>query len=62
MRAALDRAKASFPPGLDYSISYDSTRFITSSIEEVTHTLFEAPADYKIDDAATGLPRGQAKQ
>jgi HAE1 family hydrophobic/amphiphilic exporter-1/multidrug efflux pump len=44
VRAALDRAKASFPPGLDYSISYDSTRFITSSIEEVTHTLFEALA------------------
>ena len=42
VRSALERAKTSFPPGLDYSIAYDSTRFITSSIDEVTTTLFEA--------------------
>jgi HAE1 family hydrophobic/amphiphilic exporter-1/multidrug efflux pump len=42
VRASLERAKASFPPGLDYSISYDSTMFITGSIDEVVVTLFEA--------------------
>ncbi len=42
VREAMDRAKASFPPGLDYSIAYDSTRFITSSLREVVHTFFEA--------------------
>ncbi len=42
VRAAMERAKASFPPGLDYSIAYDSTLFITSSIKEVIETLFEA--------------------
>jgi multidrug efflux pump subunit AcrB len=44
VRETMERAKASFPPGLDYTIAYDSTRFISSSIEEVTHTLFEALA------------------
>jgi HAE1 family hydrophobic/amphiphilic exporter-1/multidrug efflux pump len=42
LRSALERAKATFPPGLDYSIAYDSTLFISSSIREVTETLFEA--------------------
>jgi hydrophobe/amphiphile efflux-1 (HAE1) family protein len=42
VRGAMERAKGSFPPGLDYSISYDSTLFITSSIREVVDTLFEA--------------------
>ena len=44
LRSAMERAKASFPPGLDYDISYDSTTFITSSIDEVVETLFEALA------------------
>jgi HAE1 family hydrophobic/amphiphilic exporter-1/multidrug efflux pump len=44
IRAAMDRAKASFPPGLEYKIAYDSTLFITSSISEVIETLFEALA------------------
>jgi hydrophobe/amphiphile efflux-1 (HAE1) family protein len=42
VRSAMERAKTSFPPGLDYSISYDSTLFIASSIREVVETLFEA--------------------
>lgn len=42
VRSAMERAKLSFPPGLDYDLSYDSTAFITGSIEEVTQTLFEA--------------------
>jgi len=31
-----------FPPGLAYEVSYDNTRFITASLEEVVHTFFEA--------------------
>ena len=42
IRETMERAKASFPPGLDYNISYDSTLFVTGSINEVIHTLFEA--------------------
>ena len=42
VRAALERAKASFLPGLDYGISYDSTMFISGSIREVVETLLEA--------------------
>lgn len=42
VRAALERAKASFPPGLNYSIAYDSTMFISGSIREVVETLLEA--------------------
>ncbi len=42
VRSAMERAKLSFPPGLDYDISYDSTAFITGSIDEVIETLFEA--------------------
>ena len=42
VRESMERAKANFPPGLDYSIAYDSTLFITSSVREVVETLFEA--------------------
>jgi multidrug efflux pump subunit AcrB len=31
-----------FPPGLDYEIVYDTTPFISESINEVFHTLFDA--------------------
>ena len=40
--AALDALKPSFPPGVDYVISYDTTPPITASIEEIVKTLFEA--------------------
>ena len=33
---------ANFPPGVAYTVSYDTTPFITASIEEVIHTLGEA--------------------
>ncbi|MDD3054046.1 MAG: multidrug efflux RND transporter permease subunit [Endomicrobiaceae bacterium] len=33
-----------FPDGMDYTVSYDTTKFINASIEEVVHTLFEAMA------------------
>jgi hydrophobe/amphiphile efflux-1 (HAE1) family protein len=34
--------KASFPEGIDYTITYDTTVFVTESIHEVVKTLFEA--------------------
>jgi HAE1 family hydrophobic/amphiphilic exporter-1 len=34
--------KSSFPPGMDYEVSYDVSRFLDASIEQVLHTLFEA--------------------
>jgi len=38
----MDELAASFPPGVRYTVSYDTTPFITASIEEVIHTLGEA--------------------
>ncbi len=32
----------SFPPGMDYEVSYDVSSFLEASIEKVLHTLFEA--------------------
>ena len=37
-----DFKKESFPPGMDYAISYDVSNFLDASIEKVLHTLFEA--------------------
>jgi HAE1 family hydrophobic/amphiphilic exporter-1 len=34
--------EASFPPGMDYEVSYDVSAFLEASIEKVLHTLFEA--------------------
>ncbi|MEZ6143015.1 MAG: efflux RND transporter permease subunit [Zavarzinella sp.] len=34
--------KESFPPGMDYEIAYDVSRFLDASIEKVEHTLLEA--------------------
>lgn len=34
--------KTSFPPGMDYEISYDVSSFLNASIEKVVHTLGEA--------------------
>lgn len=38
----LEKLKADFPKGLDYSVPYDSTEFVTASITEVVETLFIA--------------------
>src|SRR3954470_14741343 len=38
----MEQAKKDFPAGLEYAVPYDSTRFVTTSISEVLHTLFEA--------------------
>ena len=34
--------KDSFPPGMDFEVSYDVSAFLEASIEKVLHTLFEA--------------------
>lgn len=43
IKAKLDEIKgSSFPPGMDYEISYDVSNFLNASIEKVVHTLAEA--------------------
>ncbi len=43
VKAKLEEIKASsFPPGMDYQISYDVSHFLDASIEKVVHTLAEA--------------------
>ena len=42
VRETLERLKPAFPPGMDYSIVYDPTRFVKTSIEKVVTTLLEA--------------------
>jgi multidrug efflux pump len=44
VRAAMERLKPGFPPGVDYDIVYDPTRFVQTSIEKVVITLLEAVA------------------
>jgi HAE1 family hydrophobic/amphiphilic exporter-1 len=42
VRAAMDEVATRFPEGLEYTIAYDQTNFITTSIAEVVETLFIA--------------------
>lgn len=43
IKATLEQIKKeSFPPGMDYEIVYDVSRFLEASIEQVIHTLVEA--------------------
>ncbi len=42
VRAKMEQLKASFPPGVEYSISYDTTPFIGESIHEVFKSLRDA--------------------
>jgi len=44
VRALMAELKADMPDGVDYSIVYDPTQFVRSSIEAVVHTLLEAVA------------------
>ncbi|MDQ6628314.1 MAG: multidrug efflux RND transporter permease subunit [Pseudomonadota bacterium] len=44
VRATMERLKADFPQGMGYSIVYDPTRFVQTSIEKVIETLFIAVA------------------
>jgi multidrug efflux pump subunit AcrB len=42
VRATMEQLKADFPPGVEYRIVYDPTRFVQTSIEKVIVTLIEA--------------------
>jgi multidrug efflux pump subunit AcrB len=42
VKQRMRQLKAHFPPGIDYSIVYDTTPFINESIAEVRETLFDA--------------------
>jgi HAE1 family hydrophobic/amphiphilic exporter-1 len=42
VKLKLDELKSSFPPGMDYEINYDVSKFVNASIEKVMHTLLEA--------------------
>ncbi len=42
VRAKMEQLKANFPPGLTYSVPFDTTRFVQASISEVYRTLIEA--------------------
>lgn len=42
VKEKLEEMKQSFPPGLDYKISYDVSQFLDASIEQVIHTLRDA--------------------
>jgi HAE1 family hydrophobic/amphiphilic exporter-1 len=43
VKAELEKIKAeSFPPGMDYELAYDVSKFLDASIEKVLHTLLEA--------------------
>lgn len=42
VKGKLDELKKTFPPGMDYEISYDVSNFLDASIENVVHTLRDA--------------------
>ncbi len=42
VKAKLEDLKKSFPPGMDYEVSYDVSNFLDASIENVVHTLRDA--------------------
>ena len=42
VKAKLEELKKSFPPGMDYEISYDVSKFLDASTENVIHTLRDA--------------------
>jgi hydrophobe/amphiphile efflux-1 (HAE1) family protein len=42
VRQIMDRLAKNFPPGLEYRIAYDTTKYVRENIEEVEETLLEA--------------------
>ena len=42
IKIKLEELKKNFPPGMDYEINYDVSKFVDASIEKVLHTLIEA--------------------
>ncbi|MFN4083944.1 MAG: efflux RND transporter permease subunit [Bacteroidia bacterium] len=41
-KAKLEELHKDFPPGMDYEINYDVSKFVNASIDKVMHTLIEA--------------------
>jgi HAE1 family hydrophobic/amphiphilic exporter-1 len=41
-KTKLEELRKDFPPGMDYEINYDVSKFVNASIEKVIHTLVEA--------------------
>ena len=42
IKKRMSELKTAFPPGIEYSVPYDTTKFIQVSVEEVIHTFIEA--------------------
>src|SRR5690606_1542636 len=42
VKTKLEEMKKTFPPGIDYKISYDVSKFLDASIEQVVHSLIDA--------------------
>lgn len=42
VKVKIEELKKDFPPGVDYEINYDVSKFVDASIEKVLHTLLEA--------------------
>ncbi|MSR18091.1 MAG: multidrug efflux RND transporter permease subunit [Phycisphaerales bacterium] len=42
VQAEMEKIKQFFPPGMDYQVTYDTTQFVTASLEELVKTLIEA--------------------
>ena len=42
VKLKMEELKTSFPPGMDYEVSYDVSNFLDASIDKVLHTLIEA--------------------
>lgn len=42
VKVKLEELKKDFPPGMDYEINYDVSKFVDASIDKVLHTLVEA--------------------
>lgn len=42
VKIKLEELKPTFPPGMDYEINYDVSKFVGASIDKVIHTLVEA--------------------
>ena len=42
IKSFLQESKASYPEGMNYTINYDTNEFLSASMENVVHTLFEA--------------------
>ncbi len=42
VKARMKELSKNFPGGIEYKVAYDTTLFVTASIEEVIHTLLEA--------------------